>query len=329
MLVCTSGKVVMVTVLSTEGLSRKDSEAFWRQAMSETFVPLTVGDTAGEALSGWIRSHWVGRLMVAQLTSTAQDIERTPLLISRADAEYFQVAMVTDGVGRVTQDGREAVLRPGDFAVYETTRPFRWTFGSDWSASVFTFPRSSVSLTDAERRLLTARRLDGRAGMTGVVSRFLADLGRHSHLLSSTQSEPVMTHAADLVISLFGEGGGGSGATRSSAQRSLMFKIKAHIEGRLGDPMLAPPEIAAAAAISPRYLHKLFAAEGCSVSEYVKRSRLERCRRDLLDLRFAGQSISTIAFRWGFRDLSGFNRAFKAMFGMTPRDLRGRGTAPS
>ncbi|MBO0692014.1 MAG: helix-turn-helix domain-containing protein [Acidimicrobiaceae bacterium] len=311
--------------LTTDGLSVSEREGFWRQAMSETFVPLMVGETSGDSLRGSIRSYWLGRLMVAQLASTAQDIQRTPKLISRSDTEYFQVAMVTGGVGRVTQDGRHAVLRPGDFAVYETTRPFEWAFDADWAASVFTFPRDSVRLAEPERRLLTARRLDGAAGMTGVISRFLQDLARNSALLSNSQSEPVLGHTTDLIVSLLSDCSEGSEVVRSSAQRSLVFKIKEYIDGRLADPMLSPAEVAAAANISVRYLHKLFAAEGYSVSEYVKRSRLERCRRDLLDPRLGERSISTIAYRWGFGDLSGFNRAFKAMFGVTPRDLRGGG----
>jgi AraC-like DNA-binding protein len=76
-----------------------------------------------------------------------------------------------------------------------------------------------------------------------------------------------------------------------------------------------PAEIAAAVSISPRYLHQLFAAEHRSVGQYVRGLRLERCRRDLLDPRLADRSIAAIAFGWGFGDLSGFNRAFRAAFG--------------
>lgn len=319
----------MITVVSTDGLPAREREEYWRQVMSETFVPLTVGETGGQALTGSIRSQRAGRLMVAQVASTAQDIHRTPRLISHTDAAYFQVALVTRGAGRVAQDGRDAVLRPGDFAVYETTRPFQWAFGEEWEASVFTIPQSSVQLTEPERRLLTARRLDGGAGMTGVVSRFLRDLGRHCHLVSEAQSERVTAQAADLVVSLLDGYTAGNAVVRSSVQRSLLVTVKDHIDRRLADPALRPAEIAAEASISLRYLHKLFAAEDCSVSEYIKQRRLQRCRRDLLDPRLARQSIAVIAFRWGFGDLSGFNRAFKATFGMTPRDLRGRAGAHS
>jgi AraC-like DNA-binding protein len=35
-----------------------------------------------------------------------------------------------------------------------------------------------------------------------------------------------------------------------------------------------------------------------------------------------GDSVTTIAFRWGFCDTSHFCRAFKRAFGMTPSDVR-------
>lgn len=56
--------------------------------------------------------------------------------------------------------------------------------------------------------------------------------------------------------------------------------------------------------------------------QYVKERRLDRVRHDLLDPRLDGRPISTIAFGCGFGDISGFNRAFKEAYGITPRELR-------
>jgi AraC-like DNA-binding protein len=317
----------VTTILSTDGMARHEREAFWRQALSETFVPMTVSAVPHDRFGGVLRSDWIGRLMVAELASTAQDIQRTSREISRTEAEYLQIGMVYRGVGRVAQDGREAVLGPGDYAVFETTRPCRWTFGGDWDVGVFTLPRGSVGLSQAESRLLTARRLDGQAGITGVVSRFLRDLASNADSLSGTQSERVLADVIDMVVTLLSDWADGSEVVRSSVQRSLMLRIKDYVERRLADPTLGPAQIAAAVNISTRYLHQLFAAEHRSVSQYIRGLRLERCRRDLLDPRLADQSVATIAFRWGFGDLSGFNRAFRATFGATPREVRSRPAA--
>ncbi len=312
----------MTTILTTDMVGRSRRESFWRDAMSETFVPLTVGDVDRDHFGGWIRSNWLGRLMIAEVASTPQDIRRTERLINRADADYFQIALIADGAGRLVQDGREAVLRAGDCAVYETMRPFEWDFDTDWRAWVFTVPRGSVQLSDAQRRLLTARRLDSSAGLTGVMSRFLLDVARHGEQLSDSHAERVLMHATDLVLALLGDHVDDRGAARSSVQRSLMLRIKDYIEQHLPEAELSPATIAAATNISTRYLHKLFEAESQSVAAYVRGRRLDRCRHELVDPRFANRPVSALAFRWGFNDLSGFNRAFKVAFGVTPRELR-------
>src|SRR5215813_4747296 len=108
---------------------------------------------------------------------------------------------------------------------------------------------------------------------------------------------------------------------RSSAASSSRSGKK-RIGQRLCDPSLRPPEIAAAANISVRYLHKIFEAEHRSVSQYIKGLRLERSRRELLDPRLADRPIAAVAFACGFGDLSGFNRAFKDAYGTSPRQLR-------
>ncbi len=90
-----------------------------------TFAPESIREMAPGDVAGSIRGHWVGRLMVTDVQSTERDIRRTPRLISKADNAYFQVAVVASGVDRVSQDGRPAVLHPGDPVLYETTRPFQ------------------------------------------------------------------------------------------------------------------------------------------------------------------------------------------------------------
>jgi AraC-like DNA-binding protein len=312
----------MSIVLSTHGLLPDEREAFWRHVMSDTFAPVTIREMAPGSVAGSVRGHWAGRLMVTEVQSTAQEHRRTPRLIREADNAFFQVAIVAGGVGRISQDGRQAVLHPGDCVLYENTRPFQWLFDSDWDVWVFSLPSESVRLSESERQLISARRLDGTAGLSGVVSRFLLDLARHSEDLPAEQSERVLAHASDLVVTLLSDCLEDSTRVRGAVQRSLMLRIKDYIHQRLRDPALGPAEIAAAVSISTRYLHKLFEADHQTVSLYIKGLRLDRARRDLLDPRLAGRPISAIAYACGFGDLSGFNRAFKQAYKVSPNELR-------
>ena len=307
--------------LTTDGLRPAEREAFWRHAMSG-FRPVTIAKVGEGTFEGSIRSHRIGRLLVAKVRSTAQDIWRTPRDISPSEEEYFHVLLIASGAGRVSQDDRHAEFHPGDWVAYDSFRPVQLLFESDWDAYALVFPRETVQLSESERRLMTARRMDGSTGLTGVVSRFLLDLARTSEHVPAAQSEPALLQASDLVASLLSDYAAASEAVRGCHQRTLMLRVKDYIGQQLCDPGLGPPEIAAAANISVRYLHKLFEAEHRSVSQYVKALRLERSRRELLDPRLASRPIAAVAFACGFGDLSGFNRAFKDAYGTSPRTLR-------
>ena len=101
--------------------------------------------------------------------------------------------------------------------------------------------------------------------------------------------------------------------------------IKRYVEGRLGDPELCPAVVARGVGVSVRHLHRLFAgAGGGSLGDWVRHSRLERCAGDLRDPAMAHESLTEIAFRWGFNDSAHFSRSFRAAFHQTPRDYRAR-----
>ncbi|WP_256117847.1 helix-turn-helix domain-containing protein [Streptomyces sp. MnatMP-M27] len=102
----------------------------------------------------------------------------------------------------------------------------------------------------------------------------------------------------------------------------LLARIKAFIDHHLGDPELCPSAIAAHHHISVRTLHLLFQSEPETVSAWIRRRRLEHCHADLTDPRLRRRSISAIAARWGFLRPADFSRAFRAAYGVAPRELR-------
>ncbi|MGW5265624.1 helix-turn-helix domain-containing protein [Microbispora sp. NPDC004025] len=85
---------------------------------------------------------------------------------------------------------------------------------------------------------------------------------------------------------------------------------------------LTPETIAAAHQISVRHLYTLFAEQGLTVAAWIRRCRLEQCHRDLADPRRRSLPIQSVAARWGFTDAATFSRAFRAAYGMSPRDHR-------
>lgn len=288
----------------------------WRDIIRENFVALDIHAHRRDGFFGSVRSTEVGHLKVASVESVAQGFRRTPGLVRRDDDAYLQVGLLVQGAAQVVQDRREAVLRPGDFAVYETDRPFFWDLQGAWKLLVFTWPRRSIALDVAASQQLTARALSGDDGLGALVGRLLRDLCATPPHLSSAGGVRLADEVAELVTTVAGE------QTRpvepARATDALLRRIDAYIVEHLSDPDLSPAGIAAAHFVSPRHLHRLFAHRDNTVAQHVQRMRLDRCRRELLD----NASITDIAHRWGFPDLATFSRAFRAAYRMSPSEWR-------
>lgn len=126
----------------------------------------------------------------------------------------------------------------------------------------------------------------------------------------------------DCSWRLTGELGDRRAKRNSSDQR--WKHVQQTIEEMLPDPALSPGMVAGIHRMSTRHLHRLFNQAGTSFRGYVLSRRLEHCREDMTTRQFSGQSLTEIAFRWGFCDSSHFSRCFKAAYGYTAREFRAR-----
>ncbi|WP_162819165.1 helix-turn-helix domain-containing protein [Leifsonia aquatica] len=307
--------------ISTSSVDPADREAYWRHVLGETFAPVL--------LDGWddhphpsaqLRGTRRGPLLLAELAATPHVHRRTEPQIKQADSLFFQVAVLTGGSASLEQDGRTALLAPGDFVVYENARPFTWRFHTPWEVAVLSVPADEVRLTPAERTSVSARTLSGTTGLAGVVARFVRDTTRHAAEIPADDAGQVLGLATDLVVALLAAS---SRTDRTDARhRTTMARITGYITDHLRDPTLGPEEIAAAAHISTRLLHKLFEREERTVALYVRDRRLHLARRELLDPHAPDRSVAAIAHGCGFGDVSGFTRAFRSRYGTTPGALR-------
>jgi methylphosphotriester-DNA--protein-cysteine methyltransferase len=89
----------------------------------------------------------------------------------------------------------------------------------------------------------------------------------------------------------------------------------------LGTRCSGPDEIADAANLSRASLYRLLAAEGGIRAVLLKR-RLDKALRLMLEDDKDDRSLKEIVTRCGFGGISQFSRAFRARFGVSPRQYR-------
>lgn len=296
----------------------------WRSIVCDTLGPLDFRSDPDVPLSGEIEAGHLGPVNVGRVqTATPHSVHRTPGLIRRGSAELYRVVLAMSGNPRLEQDGRAARLRPGEFAVYDFARPYELAYDSAVELAVFGFPRDLLALPPESAGRLTAVPLAADQGMGALTSpllrRVVLDLESYGPATAARLSTVMM----DLVTAAVAERAGQAESLPiESRERALLLRVHAFIEQHLGEADLSPGLIAAAHHVSVRYLYRLFATEATTVAAWVRRRRLERCRRDLTDPALAAVPVSTVAARWGLPDPAHFSRVFRHAYGLPPGEYR-------
>lgn len=295
----------------------------YRQAVTASFVPLEVSRISNDPFWGRLRTVDVEPAHVSEVTASQHMVERTTSLLESAEPAYYKASLQVSGTGLLIQDGREAVLQPGDFAVYDTGRPYSLVFEKEMQMLVLMFPRENLGLPPELLRQLTAQRFSSADGLGSIIIPFLQKVSQNLERVGGVTGPRLVHSAIDLITTLFANELD-LDADPGDSHQLLMQQIRRYIDLQLGSPDLSPAEIAAAHYISTRHLHGLFREKGTTVSTWVREQRLEKCRRDLIDPLCAHLSVGAIAARWGFVEAAHFSRVFKAAYGATPSELRAR-----
>src|SRR5262249_4327820 len=110
--------------------------------------------------------------------------------------------------------------------------------------------------------------------------------------------------------------------------------IRSDILHRIAAPDLSLALVASRHGVSIRYVQHLFERAGTSFTGFVLEQRLNTAYRLLPRPSPPRRQVNDVASATGFAAISYFNRAFKARFAATPRDVRrlvdqsGAGPAP-
>jgi AraC-like DNA-binding protein len=293
----------------------------WRHLVAQSFVPLAAETDRPDSFRGRMRSRVLDRMCIVEVSASGHSVHRTPALLAQSDQRYFKLNLQLEGTGLLIQDNREAVLRPGDLAIYDTNRPYTLTFEQQARMMVVMFPHDALSLPPDYVGQLSAVRLAGGHGLTGIVGPFIAQLAQNLEVLSGPSGSRLATNALDLVSTML-HSELAMAPDRMKPQAVLATSIREYIEANLADPDLSPASIAAAHFISTRHLHNVFHESGSTVASWIRSKRLEHIRRDLRDPLHSGTSVGAVAARWGFLDAAHFSRTFRDAFGESPTDWR-------
>ena len=311
-------------LIDTATVPPSERLTFWSESSFDAYLPVQVWSPAGELFGARMWGYELGPISLFRIAAAPNTMMRSPRAIAACDPECLHLSVVLRGQINAAQEGRTGVARTGDLISYETSHPVIFRADQPYESLVVRVPRQMLGPQDAHISRLTAVGIPGHEGLPKAAVAFLRELagGLENGTITAADAPNTIDCVLDLIRAIYTAPEPADGATRMRTRAEILLNVQSYIEANLHDPQLDPERIARASFISTRYLHKLFEAEGTSVCRWVRATRLERCRRDLLDPVLADETILTTASRWGLPGPQHFSRLFRSAYGCSPSELR-------
>jgi AraC-like DNA-binding protein len=219
----------------------------------------------------------------------------------------------------MVQDGRSTVLRPGDIAVVDTTRPFTFDFQDDFQQLSLYAPKPLL-LNGSGTPIATATRVGTATGLGAAVRHALLSLTAGD--LATDTATRLAGHACGILALALDQPTDTHPRPGALRQDHLHAAALADIDEHLTDTDLSPAAVAARLGVSVRLLYSVFAGRRHSFAGEVRRRRLDHAWRDLQDPALAHLWVIDVAVAAGFPDVTSFHRAFRREYGQTPAQVR-------
>jgi AraC-like DNA-binding protein len=297
-----------------------DTRAEAMRAVADRIIPVELDfPEAGPVVRGTLAD--LGALRISSIQSNATRVERTPRLARDDLTPSLLLGLQVSGSSLVVQDGRKAVVRPGDLVVYSSTSHYVLVDAEGYRQFQLRMPLNALALPRDVVRQVTAVRLSPGHPVTDLAAVYLRRLAGRSRAFADAGADAVSQPTLDLVRAVISTHIEASSTTaRESLQSTLQMRILEYARAHLGDPTLNAAQIAAEHHISVRHLYKILAAGDISLGDWIRMRRLEACRGDLGRGPSQNVTIASVAQRWGFRDASNFGRLFRTEYGVSPRE---------
>lgn len=315
------GKSIAIQTLSTRGMLPKQGIEYWNDVACNTFTAQSIDPLDDRFRAAMYRAN-LGDMRMALAVSTSAVVTRSRCQVARSPEAYYLLHLQLGGCSVNRQDGREIQLAQGDFAMFDSTRPYRIEFREDTSILVLRVPQSVFRRSMSSPQAITLLPMSGRSGAGHIAARLIQDVWAGLQEGLPVESADHLSRAVvDLVAGAYAAVPGLPLKSPSMAE-TLRAQICGFIERRLGEQDLSIASIAAAFGITRRYVHTLFKADKDTVSEYILTRRLQEAAKSLADPLRTAVTIGEVAVAHGFKSQAHFARTFREHYGLTPRGFR-------
>lgn len=313
----------MSPVLDTAFIPPRDREEVIRNVVWESMVAVDIDHRPpAEDISVRIGLVAMGAIRICAARATAVTLRRTERLARKDEEPAVTLGVQMTGSSLVVQNGRECLLTPGEFAVYESIDPYTHIFDEAVDYRFIRFPRAALALPDRLLRDVTAVPLGSDNLVARLAFTYFSQLAVSDELQQGVHADAVVEPSVELLRAVLTSQHGNSMLARAPLEATLSLRITQYIREHLGDPGLSAARIAAAHDISVRHLYAVLSRSGISLGDWIRTRRLAACRRELAGSNGRLRTIAAIGRSWGFVEATHFSKVFKQAYGISPRAWR-------
>jgi AraC-like DNA-binding protein len=295
----------------------------WQAAVSQAYFSLETEARREGRFNGQLDAWPLGPISATRIACDPVLYRRTPAHLRDDRDDAILISIPTSSRVHFSQNARDVICEPGGFVIERSDAPYEYWHAEPDVQWVVKVPRDGVQarVGSAERYLSLS--VDARSGLAAFFVASLDCAIRHADAFDDRVRATTGAYLLDLLCLAIKNDQRALGSFDGTVRRAHLERAEAFIDANLKDPGLSPARVAEGCGISLRYLQRLFAETGLSITEHIREQRLARCHEDLIASRH--DQISTVAYRWGFTDHAQFCRRYRTRFGRTPSDTRRAG----
>ncbi|MDE1164799.1 MAG: transcriptional regulator FeaR [Pseudomonas sp.] len=286
----------------------------WSSTLQNVCGRFSTRPAHGEALFiGDVQRHLLGSTEVARIRTNAASIKRRQADAGSDDDRFCFLVLQKEGAMDIDLGTERLTLNTGDMALLDSSKAYEMLPHGLFTHVSIHLSREKLPVRGSRFGKLSPAGMSGQVLRTVVRQVAFGDLDQWATPQEGEALEDALLALLNPVMHY---------DYQPLVCDSLRLQAERLIQYSLGNHTLSPLSLAAQLHISVRQLYRLFELEGDSVCRYIQRTRLQTCARELLDPAMGHESITDIAFRWGFTDAAHFSRVFKRQFEVSPRDYR-------
>lgn len=304
--------------LSTDMVEAEIRDNFWRDALKLFYEVSSVKEGEEGGFTGTVRSYPFGNMIIGSTTFNAQHYERTTNIIAQSGLDHYVLQVMLAGTVIGDFNGVAVSAKPGDIFILDMAQVISSQAEAGARLTVI-MPRQELE------KLVGWRNLHGivlkaEAPATRLLFEYLRSLNSVVQELAAMDS--IAAKDAMMVLLASCIKGTDTGLVENAAiNLPIRNRILAYIDKNITNPLLGPYSIQQHFRMSRSHLYRAFEPDE-GVAKVIRDKRLDLAYRIVIDQKDKTLSLKEVAYRCGFHDSTQLTKAFKARFGLTPKEAR-------